>query len=182
MVKPFYDADLHEFRIDEYQGWWMRPLASRNEAFAAVTRRHKALDRAERKAASRLLSQENDFAWEAEGVQPLSDEEREWLRMNWPDRWWVEIVGSCPQLGDGEKRHRKRCPGCGEDVVRVGSNFRIPKKGDDRAWKEIEAMVAEGVDLEAKFSPCWTVEKHKEMVEKALEIRAKRGMDRGDAA
>jgi len=59
-----------------------------------------------------------------------------------------------------ENVNRKRCPGCGGGVIRVGSNFRVPKRNDEKAWKEIEAMIEEGVDMVARFSACATIEAH----------------------
>lgn len=88
-----------------------------------------------------------------------------------PDLWWTELVEGFPYPGKESKMHRKRCPSCGQAVVRVGSNFRVPKRGDEKAWGEIEKMIEEEVDLEAKFSSCWTIEEHEVMVEKALQLR-----------
>jgi len=62
----------------------------------------------------------------------------------------------------------KRCSGCGGATTRVGSNFWIPKKEGDKAWKEIEEMIESDVDMLARFSVCATVEKHDEMVDEAL--------------
>jgi hypothetical protein len=30
------------------------------------------------------------------------------------------------------------CPHCGEDLLYMGTRWRAPKKGNDRAWKRIE--------------------------------------------
>lgn len=79
----------------------------------------------------------------------------------WHESWFVEV--------------KKRCPGCAEDAVPVGSNFRIPARKDEKGWREVEKWIEAGEDLVAKFVCCVTVEQHKDRVEKAIEIRAVRG-------
>lgn len=92
----------------------------------------------------------------------LTDFERVALPWVWPDSWFINIV--------------KRCPGCGQDAVPVGSNFRIPAKKDKKGWRQVEAWIEAGEDLEAKFVLCATVEQHKERVAKAIELRAEKGI------
>jgi hypothetical protein len=65
-----------------------------------------------------------------------------------------------------------RCPSCGKGAERVSSNFRIPRKKNNKAWKVIEEMIERGEDMVAKFSFCATVEEHERMVEKAIELRS----------
>ena len=54
----------------------------------------------------------------------------------------------------------------------MGSNFRIPKKRDEKAWKEIQEMIKWRKDIVAKFEFCATMEEHEKMVKRALEFRA----------
>ena len=63
---------------------------------------------------------------ENHGLEPLSEEDIVWLKRHDPEAWWTPVIG----MGD---EHHKRCPSCGEKGVRVGSNFRVPRKKDDKA-------------------------------------------------
>jgi hypothetical protein len=69
---------------------------------------------------------------------------------------------------------QKRCPGCGQNAIPVGSNLRIPAKKDKKGWRQVEAWIEAGADLEAKFVSCATVEQHKQRVAKAVELRTER--------
>lgn len=101
----------------------------------------------------------------------LSVEEAEFVKAGDPYSHWVNIVTTprAYRLGPGVCL---RCPSCGKDAVRVGSNFRIPPRKDDKAWRVIDDMTAAGKDMDASFSPCPTIEEHKEMVAEALRRRA----------
>ncbi|KAH8804472.1 hypothetical protein F5884DRAFT_796118 [Xylogone sp. PMI_703] len=182
MIKPFYDPDNNEYRIDEYQGWGVRPLPQRHAEFSETVRRAKSLggnwtpsarkgDRAEKQRQiwalrDRWSAEKWPNPWaEGEKSEPLTEEELDELRRWDPETWWIPIT-------EAKRQDRKRCPSCGDSVVRVGSNFRVPKKGDNKAWRKITEMIEAGEDLEAKFSMCWTIEQHAKMVEKAIEIRA----------
>jgi hypothetical protein len=102
--------------------------------------------------------------------EPLSDEDLAWLRQYDPEAWWTRLVG----LGHD---HAKRCPCCGGPGVRVGSNFRVPARKDEKGWKELERMVGQGVDMLAEFEFCPTVEMWEEMAREAGRIkRGREGM------
>jgi hypothetical protein len=76
----------------------------------------------------------------------LSDLAR--LVLRWCPNLWFLVV-------------QKRCPGCGQNAIPVGSNLRIPVKKDKKGWRQVEAWIEAGADLEAKFVSCATVEQHK---------------------
>ena len=95
-----------------------------------------------------------------------NEEEMQMLKRYYPDLWWSRVI-TIPRYGVGVEEHLVRCPNCAESAVRVGSNFRIPKKKDEKGWREVEAIIERGDDMVAKFSVCSTVEVHEEMVEEA---------------
>lgn len=102
----------------------------------------------------------------------LSLEEVEYVKAGDPYSHWTKVVTTprAYQLGPGVCL---RCPSCGKDAVRVGSNFRIPPRKDDKAWRLIDDMIATGEDMDASFSPCPTIEDHKKMVVEAMRRRAR---------
>lgn len=101
----------------------------------------------------------------------LSVEEVECVKAGDPYLHWINIVTTprVYKLGPGVCL---RCPSCGKDAVRVGSNFRIPPRKDNKAWRLIDDIIAAGEDMDALFSPCPTIEEHKEIVVEALRRRA----------
>ena len=174
--------------ISETQGWSVRPLKGINKDFDEARRNSKRIE----SSCKSLKAQENSEwkkrqlviekygrVWSQErygysysdvkGEGSMNDWELEYLRMNDPESWWLELV-QLPATYDPKGINRKRCPGCGGGAVLVGSNFRIPKKIDDMAWRKIEEMVENGEDMLAKFSPCPTVDQHKEMVDEAVRL------------
>lgn len=104
-------------------------------------------------------------------MEKLTDEEMKWLKKHDPEMWWLNINSTSLAWWKSEV-HAKRCPSCGNAVLRVGSNFRIPAKKDDKAWKLVEGMIMEDVDLVAKFSVCATFEKHEDMIDEASRINS----------
>ena len=98
-----------------------------------------------------------------EGMQGLSEFEKVALAWVVHEAWFVEM--------------EKRCPGCGEGATPVGSNFRVPKRRDEKGWRKVEVWIEEGRDLVATFVNCATVEQHEERVEKAIEMRKERGVE-----
>lgn len=103
----------------------------------------------------------------------LNEEERERLRKYEPDLWWRQVI-TIPSYGVGIEETLVRCPNCGESAIRVGSNFRVPKKTDEKGWREVKDMIERGEDMVARFSVCSTVEMHEEMVEEAQMRLAKK--------
>lgn len=141
----------------------MRPVPERVPALKEAFRR--------RRSSKRPPQSVQERTWEEDRAQVaafrahpelLSDKDRDEVMWVDPEAWFVEIV--------------KRCPGCGQAAVPVGSNFRIPARKDEKGWRKVEAWIDAGEDLVAKFASCWTVEQHEKMVKKALEIRAERGL------
>ena len=182
IFKPFYDPERHEYEIDENQGWRIRPLRETNAEFAAAVQREKQLVnyRPANHGTGRFVAELREVSalrrrWE--NSEPLTKEEMDELKKWVPEMWWTRITEGRPpirRLG-GEaatiRQDRKRCPSCGSAAVRVGSNFRAPKRRNDKAWRGIVEIIEAGEDLAAKFSMCWTVETHAKMVEKAIEMR-----------
>ena len=188
-IKPVYDAGRNEYQISELQGWSVRPLAGTNIEFDQACSNGKRIDSScesikahvgsewrEREALKakfgRIMAWEQygDHFGDVENVEKMEAWELEFLRNNDPESWWLEVI-RLPATYDPKGVNRKRCSGCGEGVWLVGSNFRIPKKKDNKAWRRIEDMVENGEDMLAKFSPCPTVVQHMEMVEEALRLR-----------
>jgi hypothetical protein len=162
-IKPIYDPERNEYDINEFQDWQVRPLESTSPEFAAA-----------RKNASRINSrtytgtgkavlaeiQEKKF----KDPRSLTEKEREYLRENDPQEWWELLVRGRSWNGK-PLEHQIRCPSCGKTAVRVGSKFEIAGKNGEKAWKEIEGLIAAGEDMVAKFSGCATIQEHQEMVE-----------------
>jgi hypothetical protein len=174
-----------EFRIGAWQDWSVRPLVGNCEGLREAWRnkllmgtknlgaremriRFEALRR-------KLFAVERSVGADGEEnmEEPLTDEEREWLKAHDPDMWWVDITET-PWNAWMVVKNRKRCPGCGGATTSVGSNFRIPKRKDEKAWANIEEMIERGDDMIAKFSVCATVEMHEEMVDEAKRLRGSR--------
>ena len=96
--------------------------------------------------------------------EDMSVEQIERLKKYEPELWWRQVTAL----------NLVRCSNCGGTAVRVGSNFRIPKKTDEKGWREVEEMFRSGEDMVAKFSFCSTIEGHEEMVEEAQMRLAKK--------
>lgn len=39
---------------------------------------------------------------------------------------------------------QRKCPDCGGKTFRMGLDFKAPKKGDARAWAEVEKFISSG--------------------------------------
>lgn len=169
-IKPFYAPHINEYYFKTTWGreewgkdWSVRPLSEREPALAKAMENMTNFTRAPPELKSLPVEQDRKvIAKYKADPHSLSDFERVVLPWIWPDSWFIHIV--------------KRCPGCGQDVVPVGSNFRIPARKDKKGWRQVEAWIEAGEDLEAKFVLCATVAKHKERVAKAIELRAEKGI------
>lgn len=159
MIKPVYNPENYEYQFTDFQEWSVRPKNDPGLAAAYQARnRLRGVAHAEEKSKVYELQRKED----------LTAEETEFLKERDPDMWWTDVIKR--PYRDEAGVCILRC-GCGGEVVRVGSNFRIPKQKDEMAWKEIERMIAEGIDMDAKFSCCPTVEEYKRMVESALDVQ-----------
>ncbi|KAG8699462.1 hypothetical protein FRC09_006614 [Ceratobasidium sp. 395] len=166
-IKPSYDPDRNDYRIDEFQNWSVRPLPSRIPEMATAFR-----------AETRLYGKSNPHGWAFRELRAryfedpgsISAEEFSTLKAQDPGLWWIELVRNGEPDAQVPASHNIRCPSCGDHAVRVGSTFRIPPQKDDKSWRKIERMIESGEDMAAKFSSCATVEMHKEMVEEAQRI------------
>lgn len=186
--KPFFDEEKAEYRIDEWQNWKVRPLPERNEGVREALENGREMDRksgrnpeiaAKRRNVVKLETRyfhtalagggREDQTGEERQMKELTPVELQWLRSNDPNMWWIEINRN-PLTNWEADAHAKRCPGCGKEGLKVGSNFRIPAKKDEKAWKRIEEMIENGNDLVAKFSVCATSEIHEDMVDEALRL------------
>ena len=172
MIKSFYDPDRFEFSFDSYGSCEVHPLAKANPKYAAAVRKAKWLRGSTTTPAKEQM---RDRQWDLRDAfgrnrDQMSEEETEELFSMEPEAWSnyiVQIGGYCPE------QHWKRCPGCGGDVIRVGSNFRIPGKRNDKGWREVKKMIRDGVDMVARFSHCATFEDHKKMEEQLRRDQAK---------
>lgn len=45
----------------------------------------------------------------------------------------------------------QRCPVHQTALLKLGASFRPPRKGDDRAWREVEREVARGVKFHGSY-------------------------------
>jgi hypothetical protein len=99
-----------------------------------------------------------------------SEEEMEFVKKYELLAWWQTIFS--PSRGpDSITGNFKRCPSCGKAALPVGLNFRIPKRRDEKAWREIEGMIKIGEDLVGKFSPCATNEEWKLWLKILMSLR-----------
>ena len=176
-IKPVYDPDRFEYDISEWQDWRVRPLWTSPELVEVRRNSNRLHSRqsvlnGEKAAFEKLRNQYyND-------PSSLSEEERDFVKKNDPEAWWRTVV-STKRVWWQVTVNLKRCPSCGKEALRVGSNFRIPKRKDEKAWREIEDMIREGEDMVAKFSPCATSEEWKNMVDRANVIREERNKGEG---
>ena len=165
-VKTHYDPDQFEYDIDATQSWKIRPLRERDVVYDKAWRNFGLppfrMDQKEREVLlMKHLSHPED----------VTADELEKLERTWPTEWWVEVSGY--QLREGKLiyEHHTRCPSCGETPTKVGSTFRIPPKKDNRAWKEIQDIIASGADMVAKFEFCPTEEDFQEMLKDAERVK-----------
>jgi hypothetical protein len=171
-IKPVYDPDKFEYQISDFQEWRVRPLKTHSPGMA------EAYLNSARLWATKRTNQITDEVVTCRRVaakfyndpSSLSEEEYGFLKARSPEMWWREVIARPRVLGE-PGINMVRCPSCGKSAVRVGSNFRIPKKRDVKAWKIIEKMMERREDMVAKFSFCATVEEHERMVKRALELR-----------
>ena len=182
-IKPTYDPDQNEYRISETQDWDVRPLRGTNKEFDEACRNGKRIDSSSeavknhpdsewQKRQALIQKFGNVISWDLYGNYfgddrtevKMEEAEMEYLRRTDPDTWWLQIIRSGANL--------MRCPSCGDGVLRVGSNFRIPAQSDEKAWKETQAMIEAGEDMVSRFSTCTTVGQHKEMVDEAMRLQS----------
>jgi hypothetical protein len=172
-IKPVYDPDRFEYDISEWQDWKVRPLLTYPELQGVLQNRDQLHDKTivldvEKAAFYRLRNLWYDNRYDNSSL--LSDEQREFIKKYEPEAWWRTIF-SPSRDSRWPTENLKRCPSCGKEALRVGSNFRIPKRKDEKGWREIEGMIKTGEDMVAKFSPCATNEEWKDMVDGAIVIR-----------
>ncbi|KAK3114724.1 hypothetical protein LTR53_006678 [Teratosphaeriaceae sp. CCFEE 6253] len=165
MVKPFYDPGMWDYRLDSWGSWSIVPRKD-NKAFAECQKeyhiRHSRLVHGHETDRDREL---REWTHVYDRDRTYTEAELAMMRQANPEAWQQDIV----TVGG----HQKRCPSCGDAVIRVGSAFRIPARKDDRAWKRVEKMV-ESEDMVAKFSHCMTFEEHDTAMQKLQE-----GIDEG---
>ncbi|KAG8693697.1 hypothetical protein FRC08_008961 [Ceratobasidium sp. 394] len=170
-IKPSYDPDRNEYRIDAFQNWTVRPLPSHNLELAAAFRASKRMARRGRTPERRAFQEIVDrYFLDRSSV---SAQELATLKAGSPEFWWTELIRNGQPDAQIPASHNIRCPSCGDHAVRVGSTFEVPSQKDEKSWLKIERMIQSGDDMVAKFSCCATVDAHKEMVEEALRLRAR---------
>lgn len=117
--------------------------------------------------------------WALWGRKDLNKEEMERSKGYEPDLWWRKVV-TIPRYGTPAEERSLRCPNCEKSAMRVGSNFRIPRRTDEKGWRDIGEMIERWDDIVPKFSICSMVNVHEEMVEEAqMRIAEKKGRDHG---
>ncbi|CZR65541.1 uncharacterized protein PAC_15441 [Phialocephala subalpina] len=171
-IKPVYDPDKFEYRISEFQDWAVRTLEERSPGLAAAYRNSNRMNSGSNRGSDELATLIRLQQKQWDNPASISEEEFEFLKARDPQLWWTEIT-RMPRISGVPEINMVRCPGCGKGVKRVGSNFRVPRKRDQTAWKAIEEMIERGEDMVAKFSFCATVEEHERMVKIAIELRSK---------
>jgi hypothetical protein len=172
-IKPVYDPDRFEYDISEWQNWKVRPLLTSPELQEVLQNRDQLHDKksvlnVEKAAFYRLRNLWYGNRYDNPSL--LSEEQMESVKKYEPEAWWRTIF-SPSRDSRWPTENLKRCPSCGKEALRVGSNFRIPKRKDEKGWREIEGMIKTGEDMVAKFSPCATNEEWKDMVDGAIVIR-----------
>jgi hypothetical protein len=172
-IKPVYDPDRFEYNISDFQDWSVRPLESHSSGLAVAFRNSRRLQSTSNRKSVELATFKRlkEKFWQNKAS--LLEDELEFLMARDPSLWWKEFITTRGRSDQG-LQHLIRCPSCGKGAVRVGSNFRVPKRKDEKSWKKIERKIEEGEDLLAKFSFCATIGEHEKMVEKALELRCKK--------
>jgi len=167
----------------------VRPLKETNKEFAKACKNAKRIDSSSDsvKAATdsdwkkrQVVIEKFGRVWawknygehfgDVENEEDIKEWELDFLKKNDPESWWLEFI-LLPAGYNPKGVNHKRCSGCGDEALLVGPNFRIPARKDNKAWRKVEVMVETGEDMLAKFSPCPTVNQHKEMVEEAIRLR-----------
>jgi hypothetical protein len=177
-IKPVYDPDRCEYKISEFQDWSVRPLEKYSPGLARAyqfQRNYRRLPKhgdAELAMFRRLQRRYWDSRWNEESS--LTEEEFDFVKARDPELWWTEFIWR-PKVNDGPPGYLVRCPSCGKSAVRAGSNFRIPKRRDEKGWKDVQGMIGRGEDIVAKFECCATIGGHEKMVKRALELRTENG-------
>lgn len=176
-VKPFYDPSRYIYCVDDFGKWEIGPLkrednAHYDRALAAMIFRLTDEHQPSRKLRRRVMAARYDELDEKIGDGSM--EPHQWLKgENWDDwktLYWHRSTWLKVTVVNGDTG--KRCPSCGGGAIRVGSNFRVPGRRDERGWKKVDRLVEEGVNLEARFSPCATFGMHRKMVEKLRPVLA----------
>jgi hypothetical protein len=181
-IKPVYDPDRFEYDISEWQDWKVRPLLTSPEMQQVLRNwetlhAKKSVLNVEKAEFRRLRNLWYDNRYENPNL--LIEEEMEFVKKYELSAWWKTIFS--PSRGPYRTTENlKRCPSCGKAALRVGSNFRIPKRRDEKAWREVEGMIKAGEDMVAQFSPCATNEEWKVMVDEANAIREVYGVRNKD--
>jgi hypothetical protein len=160
--------------MSEYGDWEVRPKPEREPGLKAALGnqarlRSKANWKSEKKREIDALRKR----YQEDEENGLTEEEKGRLKTYEPYLWWRRVI-TIPRYYELSEKHLVRCPSCGEGAMRVGSTLRIPKKTDEKGWKDIEEMIERGYDMVAKFSVCSTFEVHEEMVEEAQMRKAKK--------
>jgi len=170
-IKPVYDPDKFEYKISEFQDWTIRPLKKRSPGLTAAYLNSSRMKSSSNQGSVELATFKalQQKQWDDPAL--LSGGEFEFLQARDPEMWWAEVI-RIPRMSGIPEINMLRCPSCGKGVNRVGSNFRIPRKRDEKAWKGIEERIERGEDTVAKFSFYATVEEHERMVKKAIELRS----------
>lgn len=171
-IKPVYDPDRFEYNISDFQDWAVRRLKEQSPGLAAAYRNSSRMKSSSGRGSSELATFKRLQQKLWDDPASLPEEEFEFLKARDPELWWNEVI-RMPRISGLPGINMLRCPGCGKGAKRVGSNFRIPKKRDEKGWKAIEEMVERGEDMVAKFSFCATIEEHERMVERASALRAR---------
>jgi hypothetical protein len=171
-VKPVYAPDRLQYEVSKWGDWKVRPRAELNPEFKetcknSFLRSGARVERDPERAEIRKLW--NVFLANDGQEEEMAAEDIDVLRRYDPELWWVDVV-RLPRCYDEVGVNMKRCPGCGGDVMRVGGQFRIPGKRDEKGWRVIEEWIERGVDLVAEFEACLSVEEHEEMVDEVLRV------------
>ena len=168
-IKSIYDPDRFEYDISERQDWKVGPLLTSPE-LQEVLRNGEPVFSSEcilNGETVVFVKLRNQYHHDP---SVLSEKQMEFVKKYEPEAWWRTIF-SPSRDSRWPTENLKRCPSCGKEALRVGSNFRIPKRKDEKGWRDIEGMIKTGEDMVAKFSPCATSEEWKDMVDGAIVIR-----------
>ncbi|CAG8976095.1 hypothetical protein HYALB_00002373 [Hymenoscyphus albidus] len=169
--KPCYDPAKFEYEISDFQDWSVRPLESCSLELKVAFKNEKRLRRKKNLETPETLAFDTLRSRYYDDPMSLSLAEVAYVKAWDPCSHWTNLV-TTPRFYQPGLGICLRCPSCGKNGVRVGSNFRAPPRKDEKAWRLIGKMIATGEDMGAVFSSSPTIEEHKEMAVEALRIRS----------
>lgn len=177
-VKPFYDPSRYIYCVDDFGKWEIGPLkrednAHYDRALAAMIFRLTDEHQPSRKLRRRVMAARYDELDEKIGDGSM--EPHQWLKGedwdDWKTLYWHRSTWLKVTVVNGDSG--KWCLSCGGGAIRVGSNFRVPGRRDERGWKKERAskrVELAGDGLLGAFAHEWKEEDKLRRKSRLLEI------------